>query len=298
MGNSTEKKGEGGQSKTKAALYMVLAALAFSLTAAAVKILPDDIPAEQKLLSRSFVAILVTGLLISIRRDSTFRTKNPKLLAVRSVLGLSAMFCYFTAIVGLPLSEAVTLNHLSPFFVALFAALFLGERLVKFQVVAIITAFLGTLLVLRPGLISFTQYALLGLLSAVLAGGAYATLRALRKFDSPQTIVFWFSLVMFVVAFPMTISRGRLPSFEEFVILGALGVGGVVGQLSVTAAYRYAPGGEVAIYNYLGVAFSMLWQVGFFEDSLSVLPTIGAIVIVGGAYLNWRSKSGSDFKRG
>ena len=277
------------KSKTRAALFMIAAAASFSLTALAVKSLPGDIPVEQKLLARSVVALLVSGFYIWGDGSKGWMPVNLELIFLRSLFGIVAMFCYFIAVAGLPLSEAVTLNHLSPFFVAVFASIFLGEKMTRLQLGAVFFAFFGAVLVLRPGLVPLSTASVLGLISAMLAGAAYTLLRELRKYDSPQKIVFWFSGFMFLVTAPLTLWRGRLPDVRETLLLAAVGVAGVMGQLCLTAAYRYAPGGEVAIYTYLGVAFSMLWQVVFFEHSLELLPVTGAAVITVGAYINWRA---------
>ena len=199
------------------------------------------------------------------------------------------MLGFFTSVTGLPLSEAITLAHLSPFFVALFAAVFLKERLRRVQVLAVFVAFGGTLLVVRPGAIPFTFFTAVALMAAVVAGGAHVTLRALRATDSPPVIVFWFSALLLVGSIPFVSARGTLPSGTELLILLGLGMGGTLGQLCMTNAYRNAPGGEVAIYGYLTVAFSMLWQVTLWDDSLDPMATIGAGVIVVGAYINLRS---------
>jgi drug/metabolite transporter (DMT)-like permease len=230
----------------------------------------------------------ITFVIIRRRGDSVL-PGNPKVLVLRCVIGTLAMFAFFLAVKGLPLSEAVTITHLSPFFVALFAAWFLGERLAKAQIAAIFTAFGGALLVLRPGIIEISVFSLLALVAAVLAGGARTSLRALGETDSPQVIVFWFSASLFVVALPPTLVRGTLPDGWELALLAGIGVGGTLGQLSMTAAYRYAPGGEVAIYTYLGVAFSMLWQVLFWAEPLDPWAVGGAVVIVASAWMNIRA---------
>jgi drug/metabolite transporter (DMT)-like permease len=265
-----------------------MGAFFFSLTAAAVKWLPATVGVEVKVLFRACVAMIVTGAVIWRKKESIV-PHNKKILALRSVLGATAMFGFFTAVTGMPLSEAITLSHLSPFFVALLAALFLKERLYRAQIVAVLLAFVGAVLVVRPGMIPFTGYAVLAVSTAVLAGGAHVSLRALRKTDSPQVIVFWFSTLLCLVALPIVLVRATLPTWVEVAVLVGLGLGGTLGQLCMTAAYRHAPGGEVAIYNYLGVAFSMLWQISFWGDPLNPLAVAGALLIVGGAYLNLRA---------
>ena len=89
---------------------------------------------------------------------------------------------------------------------------------------AILTAFAGVAMVANPGKVSVSGAILLALASAVFAGAAYTTLRALRKHDSPLRVVFWFSLLSVVVFLPKTISQAQIYS-----VLGAIAVGLALG---------------------------------------------------------------------
>jgi len=82
----------------------------------------------------------------------------------------------------IPLGEAVTYNKTSPLFVALFAWLFLNEKLHPSAILAIFLGFLGIVLVAKPDGFSFDKYDMLGIFSGIGAALAYTSIRELRKY--------------------------------------------------------------------------------------------------------------------
>ncbi len=195
---------------------------------------------------------------------------------------------YFVALENLPLADTVTINRLSPFFVLLFAWLFLGEKLKKIQIAAITIAFAGVALVANPVGTPISSSILLALASAVFAGAAYTTLRALRKYDSPLRIVFWFSVFSIIAFLPKTITNGVMPNKNTIVPLLGIGVAGVLGQILMTTAYRFASGGKVAIYGYLGVVFSVFWQITIFKQVPPTTVLAGALLVMAGGWINYK----------
>ena len=273
----------------RAAFYMIIATLFLSLVPVCVKSIPPEagVSVSQKLFARASISAIITLFMLLIRKIP-LKPGSPRLLGARSIFGIAGMLTYFIAVENMPLAEAVTINRLSPFFVLIFAWWFLKERLRKAQIVALFLGLGGVVVILRPGVIPITPPAGLALLSAVFAGSAYTALRALRKTDKPLIIVFWFSLLMSLVFLPAVIRNGVIPDSRSLILLLCIGIFGAAGQLLMTTAYRYAPGGKVAIYGYLSVTFSMLWQIAFFNSIPSIAVFAGAGLILLGGWINYR----------
>lgn len=269
---------------------MSLGALFLSIVPVFVKLIPPEsgIPTTQKLFMRGAVATLALAVVL-LTRGISFKPGNPVLLGARSLFGIAGMLTYFLAVEGMPLAEAVTINKLSPFFVLILSWLFLGEKLKKNQMLAIILGFTGVIVILRPASIPLTLPASLAVISALFAGSAYTTLRALRKTDRPLLVVFWFSFAVTAAFLPSVIISGVMPDLKPLVFLFCIGISGTAGQLFMTKAYRCAPGGEVAIYGYLSVVFSMLWQIFLFDSMPVAAVFIGAGLILLGGWINYRS---------
>lgn len=269
--------------KNKGILYIILAALCFSLMSLFVR-LSGDIPAMQKSLFRNLVA-LVFSIFILWKEKIPFRAGkgNAKYLILRSFFGTLGIFCNFYAIDHLALSDANMLNKLSPFFAIILSYFLLKEKAAVYQVICVITAFVGTLFILRPGFDSMITFpALIGLLGGLGAGTAYTMVRVLsgRGVKGPF-IVFFFSAFSCCAALPFCILNytPMEPWQLGFLLLAGLAASG--GQFSITAAYSHAPAKEISVYDYTQIIFSSLWGILFLGEFPDWMSITGYVIIFG-----------------
>src|SRR5699024_12056057 len=122
----------------------------------------------------------------------------------------------------------------------IFAAIFLKEYVMRFQVISVIIAFLGTLFVIKPAFDLETIPYLAGISSAVFAGGAYTVLRVLCNKEKFYTVVFYFSTFTTVILLPFVIFFYEPMSGKQWIYLIAAGVFATVGQFGITVAYKFA----------------------------------------------------------
>jgi drug/metabolite transporter (DMT)-like permease len=273
----------------KAVLLMLAAGFFLSSMAATVKLLSDDVPVPQIIFFRNITgAVVILGILK--KQGISPLGVNKKLLFLRGAFGTIGLFFFFSAIQGLTLSDAVVLNKTSPFFVILFSAAFLGEKMRKLQIPALGLAIFGIVLISQPRLDYSFLPAAAGLLSAVFAGAAYTTLRHLRHTDQPLVIVLALTVVASVAMLPFfALGYWKTPSPTEFLILCSLGLFALIGQFLMTTAYRHAQAGEVSIYGYSTVLFALVFGLVFWKEYPGALSLLGAAAIVIGAYINAHS---------
>lgn len=269
--------------KPKAVFYMLISAFAFAVMGAMVK-LSGNVPVFEKVFFRNLVSLIVAFYMIKTSRARIWGKKeNRKLLTARALLGLVGVVMYFYAISNLILADSAMLNKLSPFFVTLFAAMFLKEKLSPIQIPALVVVFAGALFIIKPQFDLSILPALAGAGSAMTAGAAYTLVRYLKDKEDPATIVFYFSFVSVAGMIPFVLMDFQMPNLTQLFYLIGTGVFAAIGQFSLTFAYKYAPAAEVSIYNYFSILFSAV--IGFFlwgemPDGLSVL---GGILIVAAA---------------
>jgi drug/metabolite transporter (DMT)-like permease len=274
------KEGEYMDNKPKAVLFMIISAFAFAVMGAMVK-LSGDIPVFEKVFFRNLVSLSIAFIILYRNKESYFgKRENQKYLLGRSLLGLSGVIFYFYAISKLLLADSAMLNKLSPFFVTLFACLFLKEKLSKIQIPALIVVFIGAILVIKPQFSLEVLPAFSGMLSAVCAGAAYTLVRYLKNKEHPSTIVFYFSLISVLGMIPFMIFNFKVPTSCQLVYLIGTGVFAAIGQFSLTYGYKFAPASEVSIYNYLSILFSGV--IGFFlwNEIPDVLSIFGGVLII------------------
>jgi drug/metabolite transporter (DMT)-like permease len=220
-----------------------------------------------------------------------------RILLVRTLLGGSAMVLGFWAVGHLPLGDAEVLRRTSPLFVVVLAWPLLGERPGPVLVLLVLTALTGAALVARPTLdISFLPAAA-GLSAGALGAGAYLCLRHMAKATPVTVMVAFFTGCMALGSAPFAL---RTPVPEAALLLPLLGAGiaGTLGQLLMTAAYRYAPAGVVATVGYLAVAFATLFGLLVFRHVPDGISVLGAALIAASCVLISLRRGGAPGRGG
>lgn len=267
--------------KNKAILCILISAFSFSIMSLCVR-LAGDLPAIQKAFFRNLVAAGVAFVLLKKSGGGfSFKKENLPFLLMRAIFGTIGIFCNFYAISHMVLSDASMLNKLSPFFVLIFSYLFLKEKLSPFQGIAIVIAFIGSMLIIKPTFY-FTEIipAVSGFVGGLTAGAAYTCVRYLGiRGERGPFIVFFFSVFSCLAALPyMVLFYEPMQPLQLLALLGA-GLGAAGGQFGITAAYKYAPAKEISIYDYSMIIFAAIWSALFFGELPDRYSVVGYILI-------------------
>ncbi len=162
---------------------------------------------------------------------------------VRSLAGTIGILCNFYAVDHLVLADASMLNKMSPFFAIIFSYFLLKEKVTPVQILAVLGAFAGSLLIIKPSF-DFAKVlpASIGLLGGIMAGSAYTCVRMLGKRGVPGSfIVVFFSAFSCLATLPNLIFNYEPMSLYQWAMLILAGVSASIGQFGITAAYRFAP---------------------------------------------------------
>lgn len=270
--------------RNKGIVFIILSAFGFAMMSAFIK-LSGDLPSIQKTFFRNLVSCIIAFSLILKYKESAFGSKeNRKILILRSIFGTLGIILNFYAIDRLVLSDANMLNKLSPFFVIIFSAIFLKEKIKSNQAVAVIIAFIGALFIIKPTLNFAIIPYVAGILGAIFAAAAYTCLRVLGGKEKFYTVVFFFSLFSTVSIFPFAIMAYKSMTIMQFVYLVLGGVFASIGQFGVTLAYKYAPAKEISIFDYSNIIFSAIISIVVFNVIPDKYSFIGYIIIFSASY--------------
>lgn len=265
--------------RTKGVLFIIMSAFGFAMMSAFVK-LSGDLPSFQKTFFRNITSCIIAFILILINKESFFgKLENQKILILRSIFGTLGIVFNFYAIDKLVLSDANMLNKLSPFFVIIFSALFLKEKINLKQGLAIIVAFIGALFIIKPQFNFDIIPSLIGVCGAICAAAAYTCLRALGGKEKYYTIVFYFSFFSTIVILPFMLMVYKEMSMLQFVYLILAGIFASIGQFGITIAYKYAKAKEISIFDYSNILFSAIISIVLFGVIPDYLSVIGYIII-------------------
>lgn len=271
-------------------VLLALALLIFTLMDAAAKGLTQRYHPGQIVWARFAVNFVLLAALFRARAPRLLRSRQPGLQLLRALSQLATVSLYFLAIREIGLVQAAALFDINPMLITLGAALFLGESLGPRRLLGIAVAFLGALIILRPGLGVFEPAGLYAIAGAFAYAGGALLMRAVRR-DSTATSLLWSALV------GLTITSLALPLFwapiapGDLWLFGLVGFLGAAGQAFLLMAFAEAEAGLLAPFGYLGLVFSALWGALFFghwPDGFTVLG--GAIITAAGVYVWWRER--------
>ncbi|MCJ7656385.1 MAG: DMT family transporter, partial [Candidatus Atribacteria bacterium] len=206
------------------------------------------LPLMEIVFFRNILTLLIIPLMIK-KNNISFLGNNKFILFFRGFIGAIATIAMFYAYTMMSLTDAITLEQLSPFFVFFLAGIFLQEKLSLRQLPFFIFAFLGALLVIKPGLRLDIFPALVALLGTIGAAVSQITLRHLRLTDHFLVIVNYNASITGVVSLIILLSLHsfQLPSLTDCLALILLGGIGLLGQIALTKAFQLAPASLVSL---------------------------------------------------
>ena len=269
--------------KYKGIFYIILAAFGFAFMNLFVK-LAGDLPAIEKSFFRNLVAIFFAFIVMKKKNISfSIPKESRKYIFFRSLFGTIGIFANFYAIGKLYIADASMLNKLSPFFAIIFSYFLLHEKIKPYQLLCVLTAFIGALFILRPGLDSVATFpAFIGLIGGMGAGLAYTNVRLATKHGAPgPLIVFCFSVFSCVCAIPFIIFDHQPLVWWQLASLLLAGLSATLGQFSITAAYTYSPASELSVYDYTQIVFAALLGIIFLGEVPDIISVLGYLIICG-----------------
>ena len=276
--------------KSKGIICILFAAMGFSLMTFFVRI-SGDVPTMEKAFFRNAVAI-IASLVLLIRSGEKISIKNGCAgdIFFRCLFGTSGLIANFYAIDKLNIADANMLNKLSPFFAILISIPILKEKPRKIDILAVLVAFMGAMLIVRPSGNNMQLVpALIGLYGGFGAGTAYVFVRRLgKKGERTPIIVLCFSIFSTMVTIPF-IAVNYVPLKPlQLLCLVMAGLSATIGQFGITSAYKYAPAKEISVFDYTQVVFAAILGILFLGELPTLLSFEGYMIIIGVAVLRWR----------
>ena len=273
---------------------MLVAMLILPGIDAIAKWLSDTISAGQVAWCRFlFQTVLMLPLFLRTR-GSTFTRALP-LHALRGALIALATLLFFAALKFLPLADAISIFFVEPLILTLLSALFLAEPVGRRRLTAVAVGFAGALVVIRPSFAELGLPALLPL-GAAMSFAVYLMLtRTLAQHEQPERMQFYagfFGAVVMSVALLIGDTAGVqvlsyvAPDVDQWLLLAGLGVIATGGHLMVVHAFRRAPAGLLAPFQYVEIVGATILGLVFFGDFPDSTTWVGvAIIVASGLYV-------------
>ncbi|MEO1536133.1 MAG: DMT family transporter [Pseudomonadota bacterium] len=296
------------------ALWALFATVGFTAVDVIVKFLSSGYPHYQLTFLRTLVAMIVLLLIIVpvSRARIQFRTTRLRQHLLRGLCVVFANLCFFLALAAMPLAEAVAVFFVSPFLIAIFSIVFLGETVGPRRWSAIAVGLLGVLIVLRPGTKAFQFAALLPICAAAGYGMLHIYTRRMGDTENAVTLTFFTQAVMMAVAAMagLALGFGQFDVFDhpslaflfrawvwptpfDAALIGALGLSIAVSGFAISEAYSRSEPAFIAPFEYIALPLSVLWGILVFDEWPDGWALVGIVLIlVSGMVLIWREAVG------
>lgn len=262
-------------------LYMLLTGATFVAVIAIVKHLGGGLPAAQSAFLRYFLGLVFLIPMIRPILRAHLNRSDLKLFALRGVAHTVAVILWFYAMTQIPIAEVTAMGYMSPVYVTIGAALFLGEKLAARRILAVVAALLGAMVILRPGFreISTGHLAMLG--TAALFGVSYLVAKIMTGRVSPVVIVGMLSVTVTIGLAPFAAAVWVTPTMTQVGWIFLIACFATAGHYSMTLAFQAAPITVTQPVTFLQLVWSVLLGALFFGEPADGWVILGGGIIMG-----------------
>ncbi len=287
-------RGSHFRDNARAILAMIAAMSTFILNDTLVKLASDEgLPTGEILFLRGAISVLLIGWVVFARGEHRqWRSLRHPTVAWRTVGEVGATLIYLTALFKLPIANATVLMQTVPLVSVAAAAWFFGEKVGFRRWTAVVIGFIGVVIVVQPGVGSFSLYSLL-----VLVAVGFVTLRDLVTRIIPGNL----PILLLTAGTSAVVGATGLvlglfedwswPSLIVWLYVIGSSVTLTIAYYLIVVAMRAGEIGVVAPFRYVVIVWAIILGFLIWGDRPNELTLIGtAIIILTGIYTFHRER--------
>ena len=258
---------------------MIVALFMFTLMGICIRLSAEHLPVIEVVFFRNFLAVLILLPLVARVGFGTLYMRRPKLFFLRAAINAVGMFCGFTALTLIPLAQMTALSFTTPLFVTIGAVLFLGEVIRARRIAAICVGFLGTLIILQPGVADLTAGSFLALVHALTIAMASLIVKVLTRSDSQHAIVTWMVVMQAPLALIPSLWVWQWPDLLTWGFLWGMALSGTIAHLCFTRAFSLVDITALQPLEFIKLPFAVILAWVVFAELPGLWTFVGGAVI-------------------
>ena len=245
------------------------------------KYLSSEISFFQITWARYFFTVFWTlPLMFFFFRKNLKWSENPKLQILRGITLLSANICFFYSISIISMAKALTLAFIAPLVTTALSTIILGENVGIKRWSAVIVGFIGSLVVIRPGLIEFNLATLAALGTGFFYGVYLIITRTLHTVDNPLLTLLITGVVGAIISSLFVPIIWINLSQSQWLWLALMGIFACLGHLLLIYSLRYADASKLAPFGYFEIVTTIILGYYFFQDFPDIWTFTGLFIII------------------
>ncbi len=269
--------------------WMLITTFLFLGVTGVVRHVGSDLPnIEAAFLRYALGLLMILPLAGSVWR-TRISARSWQLYGLRGVLHGVGVMLWFYAMARIPIAEVTAIGYISPIFVTIGAAVFLGERLQWRRIGAVLAAFIGALIILRPGFQELNNGQLAQLAAAPMFAASFLLAKWFSDGADSGLIVFMLSLFCTLTLLPGAIMQWRDPTWAEVGWMALTAAFATAGHFTLTQAFKCAPITLTQPVGFLQLVWATILGMVVFSEALDPYVLVGGGVIVASAtYISHR----------
>ena len=220
------------------------------------------------------------------------------LFGLRGFVHTGAVILWFYAMSRIPLAEVTAMNYLSPVYVAIGAALFLGERLPPRRMVAVGVALIGAMIILRPGMRVLDPGHIAMLFTALGFAAGYLIAKLMSGEVSAAVVVGMLSITVTIGLAPFAYVVWVTPTLAQVGWMFLVACFATAGHYSMTLAFAAAPLTVTQPATFLQLVWAVILGAVIFAEPIDGWVILGGVVIMASvSFITWREAVAQRKKR-
>ncbi len=265
-------------------LFMLLSCVLFSIMGGLIRYLSiTEFHPFMTAFVRTFLAILFLLPTFYKVGLSGAKTKQFGLHLFRGFVSAIAVITSFYAVTVIPLANAVSYSFAAPVIATVLAVFFLKERIRLPRILAVVTGFIGMLVLLRPGTLPFSSGVGAALISSVSVAFAIICIRKLSQTDKPNVVALYSLMITLPLSFVVALFKWSWPNTEQWMILLIIGFCAATAQFSISKAFSHSETTAIMPIDFIRLLFSALIGYIFYDETPDLYTFIGAAIILSSA---------------
>ncbi|WP_414470868.1 DMT family transporter [Microvirga sp. M2] len=215
------------------------------------------------------------------RLGDLVRWKRPWLMGLRVLFISVTTPLSVMAFTRLPFAEAFALLFLMPSLVTVLSIFILKETVRWRRGLAVCAAFIGVLVIVRPGFREILPGHLIAIAAALCSAGGVIMGRMIGTTEKRYTLIGSVFLGTAAIAGVLMIPGFTWPTLPQWVLLLAFAATAFVAQALFVVATTYAPADRLGAAQYSQILWALLIGALFFDEWPDSLALVGIAIVVG-----------------
>ncbi|MER8433047.1 DMT family transporter [Mesorhizobium caraganae] len=276
----------------KAACWMALSIASFLTMSVAGRATTAELNVFQVLELRSMIGFFILLPLVMMSGGfAAMRTRRPLAHIARNVIHYTGQAAWLYALTLIPLAVLISIEFTTPIWTAILAVSFLGEKLSRPRLAAIVLGLVGVVVIVRPGVGSIDPGHLVVLGAAVCFGISLVLVKSLTRTDSVVRIIFWMLVIQSAVGLVPALYEWRNPSLALWPWIFVIAFTGMSSHFCLARALVYADATIISPMDFLRVPLSALVGWLLYSEQIDIFTAGGALLILMGNLLNLQRKA-------